>query len=53
VDKGAGINLIFYPHPADFSPLLLMKPNEERPLNFFTDIISLDLERELHLFINI
>ncbi len=51
VDKDAGIIVIFYLHPVDLSPLRLVKPNEERSLIFFTDIItSLDLKYELQLF---
>jgi hypothetical protein len=36
VDKDADIIIIFYSHPVDFLPLLLVKPNEERSLNIFT-----------------
>jgi hypothetical protein len=36
VDKDPSIIVIYYPHPAEFSSLLLVKPNEQRSLNFFS-----------------
>ncbi len=36
VDKEAGIIVIYYPHPAEFSSVLLVKPNEQRSLNSFS-----------------
>jgi len=46
VDTDAGIILIYYLHTVDFSPLLPVKPNEEKFKNFSADITSIDLKHE-------